>query len=189
VSVTSAELFARQAAPMPPEGAARGQAWYAVYTKPRREAQAQWHLERKGVEVFFPKLQLPPYAAGRQTVVPLFPGYIFVHVALPHGFYDVIWAPGVSRFVGFNDGIAPLGDDVVAFMKAHANDDGVLVARSNLRVGQEVEITGGPFAGVAGLIQRPPDAKGRIKILMQLLSRRAVMVDVPVRYVKAHWSV
>jgi transcriptional antiterminator RfaH len=182
-------LRARQDGPMPPQTADGLQAWYAVYTKPRREAQAQWHLERKGVEVFFPKLQLPKYAAGRQAVVPLFPNYIFVHVALPHGFYDVIWAPGVSRFVGFNDGIAPLSDDVVAFMKSHATPEGVLVARSNLRVGQEVEITGGPFAGVAGLIQRPPDAKGRIKILMQLLTRRSVMVTVPVRYVKTNWVV
>lgn len=174
---------------MAPEGGESGSAWYVVYTKPHREAAAQWYLERKGVEVFFPKLQLPAYAARRQPVVPLFPNYIFVHVDMPKGFYDVIWAPGVSRFVGFNEGITPLSDDVVGFMKTHASPEGVLVAQSNLCVGHEVEITGGPFAGVLGLIQRPPDAKGRIKILMQLLSGQAVMVDVPVRYVRNSWVV
>lgn len=177
------------ASPAAVEGEEGGAEWYVVYTKPHREAVAQWHLERKGVEVFFPKLQLPPYAAARQPVVPLFPNYVFVRIALAKRYYDVIWTPGVSRFVGFNDGIAPLRDDAVAFMKGHASPEGVLAARSNLRVGQEVEITGGPFAGVLALIQRPPDAKGRIKVLMQLLSRRTVTVHVPVRYVRSSWVV
>jgi transcription antitermination factor NusG len=62
---------------------------------------------------------------------------------------------------------------------AKANSEGVITARSNLTIGQEVRISGGPFDGLAGIIQEPPNARGRVKILMQLLSR-PTKVEVPV---------
>jgi transcription antitermination factor NusG len=61
-----------------------------------------------------------------------------------------------------------------------ANSQGVITARSNLKVGQEVRINGGPFDGLAGIIQEPPNARGRIKILMELLGRR-MRVEVPLQ--------
>ena len=45
-----------------------------------------------------------------------------------------------------------------------------------------VEITSGPFAGLAGIIQEPPDARGRVTVLMDLLNRQ-VPVEVPVEFV------
>jgi len=61
--------------------------------------------------------------------------------------------------------------------------EGVVVASSNLKVGQQVHLSSGPFDGLVGVIQDPPDAKGRIKVLMTLLSRQ-VKVVVPVSCVK-----
>ncbi len=43
----------------------------------------------------------------------------------------------------------------------------------------EVLINAGPFAGLVGIIQNPPDARGRVKVLLELLGRH-VKVDVPV---------
>jgi transcription antitermination factor NusG len=57
-----------------------------------------------------------------------------------------------------------------------------------LKPGQEVRINGGPFDGLTGLIQEPPDAKGRVKVLMRLLSRQ-LQVEVPVRFVECEWVV
>ncbi len=162
-------------------------AWYVIYAKPHKEATALFHLRRKEVEVFFPQLRLPEYLQARRPVVPLFPGYLFVHIVLLERFYDVIWSPGVRRFVGTHGGPAALDDQVVAFLQANAGPEGILQAHSNLKVGQQVEITRGPFAGIVGIIQRPPDARGRIRVLMQLLNRRAVKVDVPVQHVRSGW--
>lgn len=173
----------------PPGPAPAGRAWYVVYSKPHKEGTALFHLERRSIEVYYPKLVLPAYVAGPRRVVPLFPSYLFVRINLVEQFYDVIWSPGVKRFVGPHGVPTALDDDVVAFLQEHAAPDGTLQARSTLRVGQEVEITGGPFAGIVGIIQQPPDARGRIKVLMQLLNRRAVRVDVPVRFVKSGWTV
>jgi transcription antitermination factor NusG len=62
-----------------------------------------------------------------------------------------------------------------------ANYDGVITVCSNLKVGQEVRISGGPFDGLAGIIQEPPNARGRVKILMDLLSR-PMKVEVPLQF-------
>jgi transcription elongation factor/antiterminator RfaH len=167
--------------------AAEPVAWYVVYSKPHREASAELHLRRKGIEVFYPQLELPDYATGQRRCVPLFPNYLFVRIELMTRFRDVIWSPGVKSFVGPGGAPTPLDEAVVMFLKRNASADGRLWARPDLKTGQEVEILGGPFAGLVGIIQNPPDAKGRIRVLMRLLNQRPVKVQVPVRYVKSGW--
>jgi transcription elongation factor/antiterminator RfaH len=154
-------------------------AWYVVYSKPHKEESAQFHLQSKGVEVFFPRLFLPPSSRGRRPLIPLFPNYLFVRVQLPEEYECVTWTPGVKRFVSFNDVPVALELDIVAYLKEKANPEGVITATSNLKVGQEVRISGGPFDGLAGIIQEPPNARGRVKILMQLLNR-PMKVEMPV---------
>jgi transcriptional antiterminator RfaH len=161
--------------------------WYVVYTKPRQEDTAEYTLRTKGVEVFYPKLFLPvPNRRGRQ-LFPLFPSYLFAHLdASSHEYYRVLWSPGVKRFVSFGATPATVDRKIIDFIRQQANQDNKIVARSNLKVGDEVQISGGPFKGLAGIIQEPPDAKSRIKVLMAILSRQ-VQVEVPVRYIDVGW--
>jgi transcriptional antiterminator RfaH len=163
--------------------------WFVVYCKPHKEDFAQRHLEARGVDVFLPRLRLPEYVERRRRIVPLFPSYAFVHIDPARDHYTVLWTPGVSRFVNGHGAPATVGDDVVDFLRRQADPDGVLLARADMRAGQRVEITNGPFAGLAGIIQRPPTAKGRVRVLMQLLNRGPVKVDVPVQSVRTAWVV
>jgi transcriptional antiterminator RfaH len=162
-------------------------AWYVVYSKPHGESTAQRHLTRKGIDVFYPQLVLPDYAGRAVRCMPLFPNYLFVRIHLARQFQDVVWSPGVKRFVG-SDGVpAAIDDDVVAYLRRTATPDGHLRARSDLEAGEEIEVVAGPFAGLVGIIQRPPDAKGRIRVLMRLLNRQSVNVEIPIRFVKTGW--
>jgi transcription antitermination factor NusG len=52
-----------------------------------------------------------------------------------------------------------------------------------LSAGQQVEITGGPFNGFVGIIENPPNAKGRVKILLKLLSRQ-ISVRLGVEFIR-----
>jgi transcriptional antiterminator RfaH len=155
--------------------------WFVVYCKPHKEDFAQQHLGARGVEVFLPKLRLPEYVERRRRIVPLFPNYAFVRIDPGRDLYTVLWSPGVSRFVNGHGEPATVADEVVAFLRRQADPD--------IRAGQRVEITEGPFAGLAGIIQRPPNAKGRVRVLMQLLNRGPVKVDVPVQSVRTAWVV
>lgn len=131
-------------------------AWYVVYSKPHKEDFAQYHLRTKGVEVFFPRLLLPSTLPRRKPIVPLFPNYLFVRIRIPEEYECVTWSPGVKRFVSFNEVPVPIDGEVVGYLMRQANPAGVITARSNLKVGQEVRISGGPFDGLAGIIQGPP---------------------------------
>jgi transcription antitermination factor NusG len=158
--------------------------WYVIYSKPHKEEQAQFHLGLKRVESFFPRLQLPGPPDKKKRLVPLFPNYLFARIHLPTEYHYVIWAPGVKKIVSFSDTPVPIESNVIRFLQQNADDRGVIQARSQLRRGQEIEVAGGPFNGLMGIIQDPPDARGRIKILLKLLSRQ-ITVKLGVEFIKA----
>ena len=149
--------------------------WYVIYSKTHKEQQAQFHLARKGIESFFPRLHLPGSLEGARRIVPLFPNYLFVHLDLSTESHYVTWTPGVKRFVSFSDAPLPLEESVIRFLQANADGDGVITAQSQLQRGQSVEIAAGPFAGLAAIIQDPPDARGRVKVLLRLMSRHVTV--------------
>ncbi|MEW6297665.1 MAG: transcription termination/antitermination NusG family protein [Thermodesulfobacteriota bacterium] len=164
------------------------QRWYVVYCKPRKEETARFHLSHKGLETFFPRLLLPKRTMNRQPIVPLFPSYLFVQLCTPEEYNYARWSPGVRCVVNFNGTPTPVDDEVVLFLKKRANPDGIVEACVNLAVGQEVRITGGPFAGLMGIIQNPPDARGRVRILLELLGRQ-VRAEVPVEFTNGGWRI
>ena len=161
--------------------------WYVLYTKPQKEDYARFHLSAKRLDVFFPQLWFPHCAKKRKKLVPLFPNYLFVRLKLfSEEFSHAKWSPGVSRIVSFNGIPAPIDHRVVELLRAQMNREGVIEARPNLTSGQEVRIIGGPFNGLLGIIQEPPNAKGRIAILLQLLNR-PTKADVPIDFVETQW--
>jgi transcriptional antiterminator RfaH len=160
--------------------------WYVVYSKSQKEEFAEFCLRLRGIEVFLPKLLFPESLRKRKRIVPLFPNYLFTRICTPDQYHCVRWTPGVKRIVSFNGTPAPLDESVVTFLKQEGTPDGIIAARLDVRMGQEVQITGGPFEGLVGIIQEPPGAKGRVKILMTLLSRQ-VKVEVPLHFVNCGW--
>ena len=161
--------------------------WCAVYTKAQKEDFAELNLRQRGIDTFFPKLFLPKVKKRQKQIVPLFPNYLFVRLNLlsdEHGF--VTWCPGVKRLLTFDGIPAIVEQSVMVFLMGQAAPDGTISARSNVKVGQRVSIDGGPFDGLVGIIEKPPDARGRVKVLLELL-KRPVKVDIPVQFIKAGW--
>jgi transcriptional antiterminator RfaH len=149
--------------------------WFAVRTKARREQYAVEQLERRGVAIFFPRV----LEVGRAHVAPLFPGYLFVHIALLAQYYRVIWTPGVRGFVAFGPTPAPVPEAVIGLMRASAGPGDVIRQRPRLGPGDRVAITGGPLAGLMAVIERPCSERGRVRILLDFL-RQGASVELPV---------
>jgi len=161
--------------------------WYRVYSKPQKEEFAQSQLRSKGLEVFLPRLLLPNNGKKHKRIVPLFPNYLFTRINIHSAEYGyTIWSPGVKRLVSFNGIPAPIESDIVDYLMKQTNTEGLIPARSNLRVGQEVRIDGGPFDGLNGIIQEPPNAKGRVRVLLRLLNR-PIKAEIPVQLVNSGW--
>jgi transcriptional antiterminator RfaH len=165
----------------------RNKHWCAIYTKAQREEFTQMNLRLRGIDTFFPRLFLPKSARRKKQIVALFPSYLFVRIDFISVEYaSIIWCPGVKRMVSFNGTPAIVDEPVIAFLMAQGGTDGVISARCNLNVGQQITIDGGPFDGLVGIIQEPPNARGRVKILLELLNR-PTRVEVPVQFIKASW--
>ena len=161
-------------------------AWSVAYAKPQKEELAQFHLKLKAVQSFFPRLLLPKFSRKRKHIVPLFPNYFFVNINLASEYYRVLWTPGVKCFVSFNNTPVPLDDGIVEYFMRQANSEGIIAARSDLKVGQEVRVSGGSLDGLLGMLLEAPDARGRVKVLMKLLIRD-IKVELPIHLVSSAW--
>jgi transcriptional antiterminator RfaH len=151
--------------------------WFAVYTVPRHEKQVAQHLDVRGVENF-----LPLYQAFRRwkngvtasLELPLFPNYLFVRISriqrpLIQG------TRGVLYIVGPHDP-NPLPDFEIESLRA-----GLHFRRAEphplLTHGEKVRITGGPFAGLQGVLLRRSDGCRVILTLHQITRSVAVEVN------------
>jgi transcriptional antiterminator NusG len=152
--------------------------WYVIGAKTRREQFAQEQLARRNVATFLPRIVEPSRLDGRPVIAPLFPGYLFVHIDLEEQYIDVVWTPGVRKFIGFGAVPSPLDDSVVQFLQERTGQEGILRALPVLRSGELVRITRGPLEGLVGIIENPCPGRGRVRVLMELL-RRQTLVEVP----------
>src|SRR5690242_7967251 len=79
------------------------QKWYATYTSANHERVVACQLDARGIERFLPTYSSVRRWKDRRVILqlPLFPGYIFVRMALQDR-STVVQIPGVARLVGFN---------------------------------------------------------------------------------------
>ena len=145
--------------------------WYVVYTKPHSEEVAQEQLNKKDIFVFLPKIREVRFRNQRlqERIQPLFPNYIFARFTIPDEYYNVKWAKGVRRIVGSGEMPIPLDDSIVVFLREQVNEEGIIQQQTNLKDGDRVKVRQGPLAGLWGIVHGGVDARGRVKILMDIL--------------------
>lgn len=160
--------------------------WYLVYTKLRQEKCALQNLEQQGYQCYLPLL---PKQKLRQGVLALseealFPRYLFIKLA--KDFLAKSWSPirstkGVSRLVRFGAEPAKVDDALVDLLRSH--EASLLGEPKRLfRVGERVELTQGPFAGIEGIYQMA-DGDRRVMVLIELMSK-PVVVPIELGFVK-----
>ncbi len=152
--------------------------WFVVHTKVRKEEYARWQLARRGIATFLPWILHPSRFTTENVLAPLFPSYLFAHLDLEEQYWDVAWAPGVRRLVGFGEGASPVEPAIIDFLRERADHEGVVRVFPTFHQGDVVRIKQGPLAGLVGIIEHPCSGRGRVQVLMELL-RRQTRVEVP----------
>ena len=152
--------------------------WYAAYTSPRHEKKIAQQMQENRIECFLPLYRSVRRWKDRrkQLDLPLFPGYIFVHIALKDRL-QVLQLPGVVQFISFSGKPAVVPDvEIEALSKGLS---GGLHAQPHpyLKIGKRVRVHSGPLSGVEGILVRRKD-KFRIVLSIHLIQRSvAVEVD------------
>lgn len=150
--------------------------WYAAYTSANHEKRVAEQLAVRTVEHF-----LPLYSSMRRwkdrrvtLALPLFPGYVFVHMALRDRL-QVLQIPGVARLVGFDGTSAALPEEEIERLRT-SFDSGMRAEPHPFRtVGREVRVKAGPLAGMKGILIR---RKGKFRVVISVeLIQRSITVQ------------
>jgi transcription antitermination factor NusG len=151
--------------------------WYAVYTCANHERRIADQLGSRGIDHFLPQYESVRKWKDRKVrlSMPLFPGYVFVHLAL-QARLSVLQVPGVVRLVGFNGQPAAVPAEDVNRIREFLGQGFRAEPHPFLMVGRRVRVQSGPLAGMEGIIVRRKSGN-RLVISFELI-QRAMAVEV-----------
>src|SRR5258708_592399 len=126
--------------------------WYAAYTCANHEKRVRDQLEQRSVESFLPVYETVRRWKDRRMrlQLPLFPGYVFVRMALG-GRLQVLQVPSVVRLVGFDGHLSALPDEEIEGLKKGLAGGVLAEPHPFLSAGRRVRVKAGPLAGVEGI--------------------------------------
>jgi len=151
--------------------------WYAAYTRANHEKRVAAELGAREVEHYLPLYKSVRRWKDRrvQLELPLFPGYVFLRLALCDRM-RVVPIPSLVRLVGFNGLPAALADEEMEILRLGLGQSLRAEPHPFLTAGRRVRIAGGPFAGLEGVLKRK---KSNLRVVVSLeLIQRSVAVDV-----------
>ena len=151
--------------------------WFAAYTSPRHEKQVSRQMARRGIQNFLPLYKsIRRWKDRRKELeLPIFPGYLFVRMALRER-VTVLQVPGVVQLVSFQGRPTPLPDSEIEMLQRQLEQNGRLQPHPFLTVGRRVRVTNGPMTGMEGILARKKDTL-RVVLSIELI-QRAVAVEV-----------
>jgi len=151
--------------------------WFAAYTCAHHERRVSDHLGARGIEYFLPTYHVVRRWKDRKVELelPLFPGYVFVHVAMREHF-RMVGVPGIARIVGTSLQPTPLPEYEIESLK-NARSTGIHTQPyPYLEIGRKVRIKAGPFEGLQGILVR---RKGKFRVVFSLqIIRSSFVLDV-----------
>ncbi len=162
--------------------------WYAAYTQPHAEAKALDHLQRQGYSIYLPRYRRWVRHARKRALVsrPLFPRYLFVGLdRLTQRWRPIRSTAGVLGLVRSGEEPVPVAPEIIDALR-HREGEGafdVLSPAQQLRTGDTVRVTQGPFEDLVGRLLGSADHE-RVYILLDLLGR-AVRAEVAATAVEA----
>jgi len=163
--------------------------WYFIHTYSGMENKVKKNLEHRAesmgmtdrlLQVVVPTETEIEIRNGIRKEVEkrVFPGYVLVNMILDEdSWYVVRNTPGVTGFVGMGTKPTPLSPDEVSRIMQRLETDEPRV-KVNFELGEQVRITGGPFAEFNGVVDELYPDKGKARVLVSFFNRETpVEVD------------
>ena len=108
----------------------------------------------------------------------MFPGYVFARFSLRQSLDLVQYAYGVANVVHFGFFWPVVPDETIDGLRSLIGEEEVREVAPALKVGQEVEVATGTFAGFHGIVTRLMPARDRVAVLLEFLGRQTT-VELP----------
>jgi transcription antitermination factor NusG len=148
--------------------------WYVLFVRTNQEKRVAEGLAVRAVDHY-----LPCYSSVRKwkdrrvtLEMPLFPGYIFVHLPLRDQ-RIVLTVPNVISLVGSSRSAAEMTEEEIQCIR-RGLDQGTAKPHASLKQGDRVMITTGILSGMEGVLLRRQNA-ARVVISLESISRAFVV--------------
>jgi transcriptional antiterminator RfaH len=148
-----------------------GERWFVARVLTHQENRAQFNLDRLGFRSFLPRLRRTVRHARklRDTLNPLFPGYIFIVIDLSkHRWRSINGTFGVASLIMGAEQPTAVPPGVVEALVASCESRGVVRLDDSLEIGQKVRILSGPFAETICRLADLDD-RGRVRVLLEIM--------------------
>jgi transcriptional antiterminator NusG len=167
---------------MPKQIAQRGRRWYAIHTYSGYEENVAHNLKQriesmamqdKIFNVLIPTEKKIKIKNGkRRTVVEkIFPGYVLVEMFVTDdSWYVVRNTPNVTGFIGTGTIPTPLSEAEIKTLQKRMGEEEPQY-KIDVTVGAPVKINDGPFKGFEGKISAIDEARGKVKVLVNMFGR------------------
>jgi transcriptional antiterminator RfaH len=156
--------------------------WYALHSKPFKEAFVWQQLRMHEIEAYYPYLRVHPVNPRSRKVRPYFPGYVFCRVKLGQvGLSTLQWLPGSVGIVSFGGMPAPVPDSLMAAIRKRVDEVNTVGGEllDGLRPGDAVTIQAGPFCGYEAIFDSRISGEERVRVLLRLLNHRQLILELP----------
>lgn len=152
--------------------------WYALYTNGRHEKKVAELLDNRQVSCYLPLYRSVRRWQDRRKEIslPLFPGYVFVRIAL-RSRLQVLTVPGVVQIVTFNGKPAAVADSEIEGLRQGLSCLTSVEPHPYLRVGKCVRVRRGPFAGLNGILVRRKHAFRLVLSIDLIMRSLSVEID------------
>ena len=154
--------------------------WYAIHTRSHFEQKVFDGFSSKDIETFLPKIQVMSRRKDRRKkiLVPLLPGYIFVHTDLnPETYWSIIKTVGVVRMLGFEGKPVPANEEEISSLMILDGTDRTVQNKAYMKRGDKVMIMEGPFKGLIGFYLRHKGQSDKVVVSIELL-HRSIAVEI-----------
>ena len=167
---------------MPRQIAQYGKNWYVIHTysgyedavaRALKQRIESLGMEDKIFQVLVPKEKRIQVRSGKRRVVEerIYPGYVLVEmIVTDDSWYVVRNTPRVTGFVGAGTTPTPIAtEEVEALIERMGQEEPEY--KVDVKVGEAVRITDGPFKDFDGKVDDVDEARGKVKVLVNMFGR------------------
>lgn len=156
--------------------------WYAIHTYSGYEEKVADSIRQRIntvdmaheiFDVMVPKEKQIEIKNGKRKIVEkkIFQGYVLVEMKLTDAtWYIVRNTPGVTGFVGSGTVPTPVSEAEISKIKKRMGVEDPK-HQIDLKVGEVVNITDGPFKGFDGAVSEIDTQKGKIRVMVSMFGR------------------
>ena len=154
--------------------------WFAVYTKPRQEHIALFHLENQSFESYLPMAESAGQRRSKQNKArpePLFPRYLFLNADPKLQSLGAVRSTrGVTGLVRAGVELIKIPESIIVGLKGRMHPVTGLIPldSAGLNKGDKVRVSDGPFATMEGVFKEH-QGEMRSLLLLDILGRKAAV--------------